>query len=320
MKLNENIFKKRQNPLYSKYDEENWDEYEIENGDECYVFLFTPDNEIKIEKGKFLTKNNNITIKIDSIGLSKLITDNVRDSINNSSFSNTKFTISKYKVFLIVVSKEKILNLYKEIHEICRKFYYDEIKSISNKISELNKISHSIDLKIINLKKTMLSPDEFPNPSDIILNKDEYITIRYNYDSKDQKFKEIDTNVLLTTIKKNESGDDGYDLINLENNEKLSFLKSIERLEKLKYTIILSNRTTKFNFLFITSIIEGDGSYVDFIKSSLDDLNSNVSKNISKEREYLLDSIKNTEKVQNELKNIRDKYNKFNYSNLIKNI
>jgi len=313
--LNENIFRKRKNDLYVKYNEEDWDEFELDNNQECVVFYYDTDqikasNAIIKIRPKFGINIDKNFIPLENDVKEKLTQRKIY--INGNIDYNSEFVI------ISIVIKDVLMDFYRNIHESCRKFYVTKINKNVIVLNSNYKKINELDSKIIDIKKKIVSFDEFPQIEDMEIKKDEYIVI--GYDLKDKKISSVDINVILATIEKNET-DEGYYLINVDNGNQILFLeKGPERIKEVGYIIYLSKNRSKNKFLFVTNKLTGDGSYQDFLKSALEQLNISSNEEIEKLRSQIIKLEPKIESYKQVIEKIRKEYNEFNFSNLVKEV
>lgn len=293
--------------------EEDWDEYEVTNGDIFYIWG-TYKNEAIVCIVESEMKNDNLSFSIlDSSNKELLkkrisILDRSKSNINSNQFDNTFLQVDENLSFFAIVTERKFAKYYKNIHETMRLYLYENIKKLSGEINQIENEMDYSEQKVINLKKSIKSKNEFPSPKQIKLNKNEYILIRV---SKNKTIFNVD--FMLTEISEKTDDKGGRNLINTENGQKVIYLlNTYERLVENNYLLVKSKKDDSQTY--ITNDIE---IYVKFVERVIETVNENIHKEVDKNRESYKLNMKKIREKREKLEKEREEYMDFKFSDIV---
>jgi len=313
-KINENVEYlkyKKIDPLH----EENWDEYEISQDDKFYLFLYNEEkDDVYIGVGSAIFKNDDIYLNIltsddpDILNTNVKLSKSIIDDLNKKNFSIKKIKIKSLSL-ISIVNDFKLKTKYKNIHEIVRKYLYNNIKTFKDKISTLDQELDSLESKVITLKSSIKTTADFPNLNDLDIDENDYIIIKL--------IKNSETNDLIFGIyetKKNSNG--SVSLINKENGTTDQRLEkqSYQRLIDQNYLLLKNTSTSVFIFKNIPGAYEEIQDYI--IQSE----NKSITSKIETYRKDYRSQLDEINKLREELSERRKKYLNFNFSNLMEKI
>lgn len=292
--------------------EEDWDEYEVMNGDIFYIWgTYKKEAIVCISESKI--KNDNLyLIILDSsnkelLKKSIIISERVKRNLNSSQYDNTPI-VDENLSFFSIVTERKFAKYYKNIHENMRLNLYENIKKLSKEINQIENEMDYSEQKVINLKKNIKSKNEFPSPNQIKLNKNEFILIKV---SKNNSIFNVD--FMLTEISETTDDKGGRNLINTENGQKsLYLLNTYEKLVENNYLLVKSKKDDSQSY--VTNDIE---IYVKFVERVIDTVNEKIHEEIDKNREFYKSTMKKLKEKREKLENEREEYMNFKFSDLV---
>lgn len=312
-KLDENFSTSLKYRDIDPYGEEDWNEYEIKNNDAFYFFISKDDNIFPgIGVAKYKGDKFTIDIKDSTIpelkGLNINIDSNSTDNINSKQFDTRPIKINNDSMIIVLVNDFKFGHYYKNIHESVRNFLHSKITNLSAKVSQTDNSINQIESKVIQLKKEMKSPDEFPKVEDINLGENEYVIIKTK---KNNDIGSISINIGISELDATPDDSGGYNFTNKETNEKGPYIKS--NFDKLKENghLLLKTKRNPDDKTYITRNIE---LYDKFIGRIVDNTNDEMKEQINNYRKQYREGIEKSEKLNAELKELREKYLQFDFS------
>lgn len=303
------------------FSEEDWDEFEISNGDEFYIFgmnnydVFAGSaTAVDINDGRYYISIDKTINNIDTKKTKIRLPDGVISYINKKQYYNNQnepIYINENLYINIIVTKRKLIDYYKPIHETIRKVFYSNIKSLQKTLRRYQETMDKNEEKVISLKRNLKSEDEFPSPNDIELEKDQYIVIKVN----NNDISNIVVDVMLTKMDKNVDDKGGKNLIDIETGQKSVYLlKNAEKLINNKYLLLKSKRDKNIQ-TYITNDLEK--IYPEFINKIVNNINSKINENIEKHREEFKELISKTKEKREKMDEIRKNYLEFKFSDLV---
>lgn len=300
------------------FEEEDWNEYEIKNGDKFYIFGIG-DNDVFAGTATATDINNNAYyIKIDKctnnediINKKIRLSSDIIKNINDDQLTKNNVKVNDNIIINTIVTQRKFAEYFKEIHGHVRKEFYNKVKLLQKELNSLNDEMDKKEELVISLKRNLKSKDEFPSPSDITLDDKQYIVIKVNTSS----ITNIKVDVMITKLDDNNDDKGGKNLIDIETGNKAVYLlKNADKLIKNKYLLLKSKRDEKTQ-TYITNDIET--VYPKFIDKIINDINTKINENIEKYREGFKNDINKIKEKRDKIEILREKYLEFSFSDLV---
>ena len=317
-KVNENLDYLKYKKV-DPYGEEDWSEYEIKKDDVFYLFFYDSNNEnVYLGIGSSEFKGEKIYIRIiksdniDIVGESVPLSDGIVDTINKNQYSVNKFNFKKFKV-ITIVNDFRLKDKYNNIHESIRKYLYDIVKKTKNEIVELENELDKLETNVISLKKYVKTGDEVPNKDDIVLGENEYILFKTTKNSVGGS----DLKVGIYTVSKPDK-EKGRHFVNKEDGSKGLRIgdDAYKKLLSQKY-LLLRSKNDSNNATYVIGDLELYDEMVEYIITTIND---NLKKKIEDKRKKYREIMKTVQEKRDILKEKREKYLTFSFSEIIKNL
>jgi len=299
------------------YNEEDWDEYEINKNDKFYFYAITKGNDIIVCIATGNIVFNKFVVTIDKCSDKSLklenktikFSDEVKNDINNNQISKLNHMFKDINIILIV-NDFKFLSYYKNIHEQIRRYLYNETKNIQYNIQKLEGKMDTIEENVITLKGSIKNVNEYPTHDDISLDKNQYIVVKLKESDSGQN---IDLSIGEIVKVGEEQG--GYYLNDIENGNRLMYLKkTYDTLMKENY-IRLRTKTKPYTITFITNEID---LYDQLIERIVHMSNTDTNDRIEKKRKEYKTLMDESQSKRDELTKNKQKYMDFNFSDISK--
>ncbi len=313
------------------YNEEDWEEYEIKKGDEIVVFFINEKYELSFLFGKTVSvnpDNNSFEVSFDKEKINneeKNIKIKKSFSIYNE-LNKDKFILYDTKienrVCIAITIKDFLYTKTNTVVTSIRKKYLNLINEHIDKINKAEKDLNNIEDKVLQVKNSYISEDNFPKSFRI--KDDQYIVVlaNENIDKKldpDKGFFTLDFKICKIEHKKEKEKDkekDTYYLVDEQGNKITYMSDTYPRLVQTGYLLIRSKKNANKR----TYITNNQDMYKRFIERITLENNTNVEDIISKNRKSyndIMDTINSMYNIKNEL---RTYYNNLNIRDILKTI
>jgi len=297
------------------HSEEDWDEYEVTNGDEFYMLGITEDNDTFVSIGEAIIKNNNMDIKIvktnnnDIKDVKFQVSNDAKREINSKQITWSNINLKKNYKTSIIARPNMFFDNKNKIHEKVRIDMYNKVRTSQDRMTNIENEMNDIEKNVIKLKSNIKSKNDFPLSSHLDFNEGEFIVLRTK-----EVDKNINVEIVMTTLKKtDEKG--GHYLYNVENDQKVIYLqKNLEKLQKNQY-LLLKSKNDENTHTYITNDIEKYEMFVDNIIESVNNKVEEKVKTLRERYQKLLDKL-NEQREKTEF--FRKKYMNFNFHETVK--
>lgn len=308
-------FKKREIKEVDPFNEEDWDEFELNNGDLLYFFGIDDLNVI-YGVGRVELNGDRFKMYINKCSDNDLANTNVnindiKTELVKNQYSPCNINI-KDGVYITSIVVDKYLNkYYKDIHENVRRSLYENIKNINGKINNIENKLDSLENDVIKFKKNIKNKGEFPTPASLDLKDDEFVVVKSQTVNN-----EIKIDILISVVSDLDDKGGRY-LLNIDDDQKITYIK--DRYEKLKENgyLLLKSKNENNRKIYITN---NPDIYMAAVDRIIKNTNTEIEEKIEKNRTEYKEKLEDIKKLRKELDDARENYSKFVFSEIFEKL
>jgi len=306
------------------HNEEDWDEYELSSGDRLIFFACNnKENHLEAGYGKAKLQNDRLSLFTD------IIIDEKEDSgyeypneldLNNDVKNGLEtdknvyagiFQLSHDKHIIAIIPDSKVGKSFTTLQSIVRNYLNNNINNKRNELKKIEDELHKNEQTTLQLKTSLKSEEEYPNPKEIVLDDDQYIVLK----SKPTGNKNIQIDVVITKLSPKKDGE-GHNLMG-RNGEKVLYLaNSYDKLKERGYLILKSKRHEDEK-TFVTRNLD---LYTELLSKMINQVNDSLKSKIEENRKKYLESLDTIDALNIELKKCRNNYLSLNIYGMIKRL